>query len=80
MSQQKQQSWEPPGAPQCAAPQCPSPSLASCFAPCCAPHSGSCGSGSRRPRDQSPARSERAHQKPRCLSGGTTYHIKEEEC
>ncbi|KAF5916244.1 hypothetical protein HPG69_010605 [Diceros bicornis minor] len=80
MSQQKQKHWEPPSAPHCSPLQYPNPSLASCSAPCCAPTSGGCGSGSQRPRDQSPASPRRTRRKPRCISGGTTYHIKEEEC
>ena len=81
MSQQKQQSWKPPSAPKSSPPQCPNPSLTTCFAPCCDPYSGGCNSGSQKPREQSPGCSQRAHhKKPCCLSGGTVYHIKEEEC
>ncbi|KAF3813424.1 hypothetical protein GH733_018575 [Mirounga leonina] len=80
MSQQKQQSWEPPSAHKCSPPQCPTPALTVCSAPCCDPRSGGCDSGFQKPGEQSPGRSQRAHRKnPHCLSGGTVYRIKEEE-
>ncbi|XP_057604151.1 late cornified envelope protein 6A [Hippopotamus amphibius kiboko] len=82
MSQQKQQSQETPSVLRCPPCRGPPPSLVSCSAPC-PPCAGGCDSGSQRPRDQSLAsswRARRAPRKPRCLSGGTTYHIKEEEC
>ncbi|XP_008578481.1 PREDICTED: late cornified envelope protein 6A [Galeopterus variegatus] len=80
MSQQKQQSWEPPNAPKSSPPQCPNPCLAPCSAPCGTPCSGGCHSSSQRSRAQNPTCSRRARRKPRCLRGGTTYHCKEEEC
>ncbi|XP_012318189.1 late cornified envelope protein 6A [Aotus nancymaae] len=73
MSQQKQQSWKPPNDPRCSTPQCSNP----CLAPGGAPHSEGCHSISQRPEVQKP---KRARRKLRCLSGGTTYHCKEEEC
>ncbi|XP_004693675.1 PREDICTED: late cornified envelope protein 6A [Condylura cristata] len=78
MSQQKR-SWEPARGPVCSHPQGSAPSLAPCSAPC-APCSGGCGSGSQKLQNQNRPGTRRAHRKPRCLSGGTTYHIKEEEC
>ncbi|XP_032159216.1 late cornified envelope protein 6A [Mustela erminea] len=81
MSRQKQESWEPPSAPKCSPRQCSNTSLAPCSAPCCDLCSGGYNSGSQKPGEQSPGGSQRAHRKkPRCLSGGTVYHIKEEEC
>ncbi|XP_012514106.1 PREDICTED: late cornified envelope protein 6A [Propithecus coquereli] len=81
MSQQKQQSWEPSNAPKCSPLQCPNPCLAPRGAPCGAPCSGGCHSTSQRIQAQSPACSRRTRRrKPRCLSGGTVYHCKEEEC
>lgn len=81
MSQQKQQSWEPPISPKCSLPQRPNPSLAACSAPCHGPCSGGCDSGSQKPGEQRASSSRKAHRKkPCCLSGGTVYHIKEEEC
>ncbi|KAB0386489.1 hypothetical protein FD755_001445 [Muntiacus reevesi] len=79
MSQQNQQNQGSPSALRFPPPQRPSPFPVSCSAPC-PPYTGHCGSGSQRPRDQSPAGSWRALRKPRCLRGGTTHHIKEEEC
>ncbi|XP_062049588.1 late cornified envelope protein 6A [Lepus europaeus] len=78
MSQQKQQqSWEPPSAPKGSSPQCPRP----CLAPSSAPCSTSCHSGSQTSHAQSPAPSRRRRRRqPRCLSGGTVYPCKEEEC
>lgn len=76
MSQQKQQSWEPPSAPKYSPSQCPNISLAACDL--C---SGGRDSGSLKPGGKSPGHSQRAHcKKPRCLGGGTVYHIKEKEC
>ncbi|XP_010327975.1 late cornified envelope protein 6A [Saimiri boliviensis] len=77
MSQQKQQSWRPPNDPQCSLPQCSNPCLAPCLTPGGAPRSEGCHSSSQRPAVQKP---RRARRKPRCLSGGTTYHCREEEC
>ncbi|XP_060057647.1 late cornified envelope protein 6A [Erinaceus europaeus] len=80
MSQQNQQSWETPRAPMCSRPQWPSP----CPTPCpasCAPCSGGCDSASQRPQDVNWAGTKRMRRRqPRCLRGGTTYRIKEEEC
>lgn len=83
MSQQKQQSWEPPIAPKCTPPQCPNPSLPAYSAPFCDLRPGVqvSDSSSQKPGDQSPGHSQRARcKKPCCLSGATVYHIKEEEC
>ncbi|XP_036128080.1 late cornified envelope protein 6A [Molossus molossus] len=82
MSQQKPKSCEPSQAPKCCPPQDPHSSLAPCSDPGCAPWSGGCGSASQSSQTQSPARAHarKASRKPRCLSGGTVYHIKEEEC
>ncbi|KAB0360420.1 hypothetical protein FD754_004576 [Muntiacus muntjak] len=79
MSQQNQQNQGSLSALRFPPPQRPSPVPVSCSAPC-PPYTGHCGSGSQRPQDQSPAGSWRALRKPRCLRGGTTHHIKEEEC
>ena len=79
MSQQNQQNHGSPVALRCPPPQRPTPFPVSCSAPC-PPYAGHCGSGSQRPRDQRLAGSSRALWKPRCLSGGTTHHIKEKEC
>nr|KAF6290862.1 late cornified envelope 6A [Myotis myotis] len=80
MSQQKQQSWESFRAPKYSLPQEPHPSLAPSSDPCCTPCSGGCGSGSQSSGTQNPAGARRASRTPRCLRGGTVYHIKEEEC
>ncbi|XP_008072310.1 late cornified envelope protein 6A [Carlito syrichta] len=81
MSQQKQQSWEPPNAPQCSPPQCPSPCLDPCSAPCGTSCSRDCHSSSQKPRAQNPTCHRRTRRrKPRCLRGSTTYPCKEVEC
>lgn len=80
MSQQKQPSWESLQAPKCSLPQEPQPSPAPSSDPRCAPCAGGCGSGSQSSGTQSPAGARRASRTPRCLRGGTVYHIKEEEC
>ncbi|XP_003259323.1 late cornified envelope protein 6A [Nomascus leucogenys] len=77
MSQQKQQTWKPPNVPKCSPPQRSNPCLAPYSTPCGAPHSEGCHSSSQRPEVQKP---RRARQKLHCLSGGTIYHCKEEEC
>ncbi|XP_021483236.1 late cornified envelope protein 6A [Meriones unguiculatus] len=79
MSQEKQQPSALPNAPKSSPPQCPTPCLTTCST-----SSGiSCPAGcsSQRQGLQNPAGRRRLHHpQPRCLSGGTTYHCKEEEC
>ncbi|XP_048213976.1 late cornified envelope protein 6A [Perognathus longimembris pacificus] len=76
MSQQKQPSGEPPSAPKCSPPQCPhTQCLVPCGAPCAAPLSCL----PKLPA-QCPAHPKRARRQPSCVSGGTTYPCKEEEC
>ncbi|XP_039705773.1 late cornified envelope protein 6A [Pteropus medius] len=76
MSQQKQQPWEPPKAPERAPPQCAHPSSAPCSAPRCAP----CSPAPQSSQAPGPARARRAPREPRCLRGGSFFHIREEEC